>query len=289
MKINLFFVVFIYSLFKFNVYAQNSVVVIKPSFQVYKTVNSTALNLYIYKPLDFDASEIYNCVVFFHGGGWNNGSPKSFRRQSMYLASRGMIAISVEYRLKNTHGTTPQDAVEDAKSAIRFVRQHANELNIDPNTITAGGGSAGGHLAASCALLPKFDNIEEDLNISSIPNALILLNPVIDLGPGAYAHKRFGGRYIDLSPTDNILAGAPPSIILVGTKDRIVTVEMVQSFKEKMEAVGSRCDLVLYKDQTHAFFAKKPIKYFIQTTDEIDKFLVSLNFLKGKSTINNQY
>ena len=279
---------FLFLLIWLNGYSQTPII-IEPEFQVYKTIDTTVLNLHIYKPLDFNPSKVYNCVVFFHGGGWNNGSPRAFRRQSMYFASRGMIAISVEYRLKNTHGTTPFQATEDAKSAIRFVRQHANELNIDPDTITAGGGSAGGHLAASCALLPKFDNIEEDLNISSIPNALILLNPVIDLGPGAYAHKRFGDRYIDLSPTDNIVAGAPPSIILVGTKDRIVTVEMVQSFKEKMEAVGSRCDLVLYKDQTHAFFAKKPIKYFIETTDEIDKFLVSLNFLKGKSTINNQY
>ena len=72
-------------------------------------------------------------------------------------------------------------------------------------------------------------------------------------------------KNIDLSPTDHIAAGAPPSIILVGTKDAIVPVDMVQSFKEKMEAVGSRCDLVLYKDQGHAFFAKKPIKYFIET------------------------
>ena len=279
---------FLFLLIWLNGYSQTPII-IEPEFQVYKTIDTTVLNLHIYKPLDFKSSKVYNCVVFFHGGGWNNGSPRAFRRQSMYFASRGMIAISVEYRLKNTHGTTPFQATEDAKSAIRFVRQHANELNIDPDTITAGGGSAGGHLAASCALLPKFDNIEEDLNISSIPNALILLNPVIDLGPGAYAHKRFGDRYIDLSPTDNIVAGAPPSIILVGTKDRIVTVEMVQSFKQKMEAVGSRCDLVLYKDQAHAFFAKKPIKYFIETTDEIDKFLVSLNFLKGKSTINNQY
>ena len=66
-------------------------------------------------------------------------------------------------------------------------------------------------------------------------------------------------------------------------------IEMVTSFKEKMEAVGNRCDLILYKDQGHAFFAKKPIKYFIETTHEIDKFLVSLGYLNGNSTINNQY
>ena len=75
----------------------------------------------------------------------------------------------------------------------------------------------------------------------------------------------------------------------MGTKDRIISVEMVTSFKEKMEAVGNRCDLILYKDQGHAFFAKKPIKYFIETTHEIDKFLVSLGYLNGNSTINNQY
>ena len=97
----------------------------------YKKVDSTLLNLYIYKPLDFSPSKIYNCVVFFHGGGWNNGSPKMFKRQSMYFASRGMIAISVEYRLKNTHGTTPFQATEDAKSSIRYIRKYANELNIN--------------------------------------------------------------------------------------------------------------------------------------------------------------
>ena len=289
MKINLFFIFFIYSIMGFNGYAQNSVVVIKPTLRVYKTIDSIVLKLHIYKPIKFDASKTYNCVVFFHGGGWNNGNPRAFRRQSMYFASRGMIAISVEYRLKNTHGTSPFQATEDAKSAIRFVRQYAKELNINPNTITAGGSSAGGHLAASCALLPKFDNPNEDLAVSSIPNALILLNPVLDLGPGAYAHRRFGDRYIDLSPTDNIVAGAPPSIILVGTKDPIVPVEMVESFKEKMELVGSRCDLVLYKDQVHAFFAKKPIKYFIETTHEIDKFLISLGYLSDSPTIKKQY
>jgi len=279
----------VYMLIGFNGFAQNSAVLIAPVLQVYKTIDTTTLKLHIYKPLDFDATKVYNCVVFFHGGGWNNGSPRAIRRQSMYFASRGMIAISAEYRLKNTHGTTPFEAAEDAKSAIRFVRQHANELHVNPNAIIAGGGSAGGHLAASCGLISKLDNPTEDLTISSIPNALVLLNPVIDLGPGAYAHKRLGERYIDLSPTDHISAGAPPSIILVGTKDRIISVEMVTSFKEKMEAVGNRCDLILYKDQGHAFFAKKPIKYFIETTHEIDKFLVSLGYLNGNSTINNQY
>jgi acetyl esterase len=71
MKINLFIIFFIYSIMGFNGYAQNSVVVIKPTIRVYKTIDSIVLKLHIYKPIKFDASKTYNCVVFFHGGGWN--------------------------------------------------------------------------------------------------------------------------------------------------------------------------------------------------------------------------
>ena len=170
MKLKLLFC-FCICFFLNKITAQSSIVKIEPSTRFYKKVDSTVLNLFIYKPLDFDSSKTYNCVVFFHGGGWNNGSPNMFNRQSMYFASRGMISISVEYRLKNTHGTTPFQATEDAKSAIRYIRKHAKELNVHPNSIIAGGGSAGGHLAASCALISKFDNPNEDLSVEILDHS----------------------------------------------------------------------------------------------------------------------
>lgn len=263
--------------------------VIESKALVYKTIGDVSLKLHVYNPKNFNEKKTHNAIIFFHGGGWNNGSHKAFKRQSMYFASRGMVAISAEYRLKNTHGTTPYDAVEDAKSAIRFIRKHANEFKINPNTITAGGGSAGGHLAASCGLLKMWDNSNEELSISSKPNALVLLNPVLDLGPERFAHKRFGKDYKSLSPIHNISKNAPPTIILVGTEDRILPVSIVKDYKTRMESFGNRCDVVLYEGQGHAFFAKSPIKYFIETTDEIDHFLVSLGYLDGQSTIKKQY
>jgi acetyl esterase len=256
---------------------------------VYKILDGATLKLHVYKPKSFDEQTLHNVIIFFHGGGWNNGSHKAFKRQSMYFASRGMVAISAEYRLKNTHGTTPYDAVEDAKSAIRYVRKHANKFKINPNTITAGGGSAGGHLAASCGLLKMWDNNDEDLSVSSKPNALVLLNPVLDLGPDHYAHKRFGKDFKLLSPMQNISENAPPTIILVGTEDRILPVPTVKKYQSTMQSFGNRCDVVLYEGQGHAFFAKPPIKYFIETTHEIDHFLVSLGYLEGQSTIKKQY
>ena len=256
---------------------------------VYKTLDGVTLKLHVYNPTNFDTQTMHNAIIFFHGGGWNNGSHKAFKRQSMYFASRGMVAISAEYRLKNTHGTTPYDAVEDAKSAIRYVRANAHKFKINPNTITAGGGSAGGHLAASCGLLKMWDNSAEDLTVSSKPNALVLLNPVLDLGPDRYAHKRFGKDFKLISPMQNISKNAPPTLILVGTEDRILPVPTVKKYQSIMESFDNRCDVVLYQDQGHAFFAKPPIKYFVETTDEIDRFLVSLGLLDGQSTIKNQY
>ena len=127
------------------------------------------------------------CAVFFFGGGWVNGNPGQFFPHCAYLASRGMVhsqpipcpptsqsshdavsragalprvsagpdtdvrsqvAISAEYRTESSHGTDPYTCVADGRSAMRWVRAHAAELNVDPHRIAAGGGSAGGHVAA---------------------------------------------------------------------------------------------------------------------------------------------
>ena len=124
-------------------------------------------------------------VVFFFGGGWNGGSPSQFAPHCEYLASRGMVAMTADYRVKSRQGTTPFDCVEDGKSAIRYVRQHAKELGVDPKKIAAGGGSAGGHVAAATGTVRGMDEKNEDSGISSKPDALILFNPVYDNGPKA--------------------------------------------------------------------------------------------------------
>jgi len=271
------------------VFSQNKRVLIVPDKIVYKKIDTTELQLFLYKPLNFTKNKTYNAIVFFHGGGWNKGNPNMFKRQAMYFASRGMIAISVEYRIKSKHNTSPFDAVEDAKSAMRFVRKNAKKMNINPNRIAAGGGSAGGHLAAACGNIEGLDNPEENLAISAVPNALVLLNPVIDNGPGSFGYRRFKERYLEISPIHNISNGAPPTIILIGTKDRLIPVSTVEEYQSKMQAIGSRCDLKLYKDVGHAFFAKPPQIYFIETTHEIDLFLKSLGYLTGAATIKKQY
>lgn len=67
--------------------------------KVYKEVGGRKLELWIWKPAGWKAEDRRSAIVFYHGGGWRNGSPNAFARQSEKLAERGLVAISVQYRL----------------------------------------------------------------------------------------------------------------------------------------------------------------------------------------------
>jgi acetyl esterase/lipase len=130
--------------------------------EVYKTLGDTKLKLYIFNPTDVGTnSSAKAAIVFFFGGGWRNGSPAQFAPQCRRLASLGVVAITADYRVSSRQQSTVNDSIQDAKSAIRYVRENATRLGIDPKRIAAGGGSAGGHLAAATALIPGFEALTE--------------------------------------------------------------------------------------------------------------------------------
>jgi acetyl esterase/lipase len=223
-----------------------------------QTLNSTGgavtLNLHVFTPPGHKPSHQRPAIVFFFGGGWADGSASHFHPQCEYLASRGMVAISAEYRVQDLHGTTPQECVKDGKSAIRYVRQNAVALGGDPNRIAAGGGSAGGYVAAATGTLSTYDEATENLTISSKPNALVLYNPVVDNGPGGYGHNTVQAYWQSISPLNNITGTAPPTSFFLGTSDSLVPVSVGENYRAAMEAMSLRCDLHLYQGQPHSFF-----------------------------------
>ena len=251
---------------------------------LYKTVNDVELKLHVYKPEGYRSSDKRPAVIFFFGGAWNNGSPGQHYSQCAHLASRGMVAMSAEYRVKSRNQTTPKECVEDGKSAIRWVRAHAAELGIDPNRIAAGGASAGGHVAAAAGTVESFDATSEDLSVSSRPDALVLFNPVFDNGPGGFGHSWVKAYWQDISPIHNISESAPPSVVFLGTEDEYIGAEVAVRYKELMDQSGVRCDLHLYPEQAHGFFnPDRKNGYFEKTLETMDEFLTSLGFLESKS------
>lgn len=253
-----------------------------PTIVTYKKVDTLNLQLHVYKPAGFQTSKHYPAILFFFGGGWINGNIRQFKKQALYLASRGMVAILVDYRVKSRHNTTPFEAVTDGKSAVRYVRAHASALNIDPNRIAAAGGSAGGHVAAATDLT-KLDEPTENQRISSRPNALVLFNPVFNNGPDQYGYERVGDRYTEISPYHNIIKGAAPTLVMLGTSDKLVSVKTAEAYQTKMQKVGVRCDLILYPGEQHGFFNKEGA--LTKTLRETDIFLESLGYISGKPTL----
>lgn len=266
--------------------------------EVFKTIDTIALKAWIFNPPKHEEGDPKPAIIFFFGGGWRAGNPVQFQKHCEYLAARGMVAMTVDYRVFNRHGVTANKCVADAKSAIRWMRSNADRLGINPDKIIAAGGSAGGHLAASTATLPDHDDPMDDASVSSVPNALALFNPAVVLAtiPGErelgsaimkMLSERMGVEPESISPYHHIKPGISPTIIFHGTADKTVEYRTVELFQKKMEANGNHCTLVGYEGEPHGFFnyLKKNNGPFISTMQQLDAFLVSVGYLKAPPKI----
>lgn len=255
-------------------YAQDPVV------KVYKKVDTVNLNVKIYYPGNQKPQQPRPAIIFFFGGGWVGGSMQQFAPHSKHYAEKDMIAITAEYRVKNRHGTSPLASIADAKSAIRWVRKNADNLGVDPEKIVGAGGSAGGHLAASTAMISDFNDPDDDLAISPVPNALVLFNPVVNTTEEGYGAGKLGANARGASPYHHIRKDLPPTIIFHGTDDTTVPVENVKDFCVKMEKFGNQCNLHTFEGQEHAFFnyGKDGGKYYRETVALADRFLNRLGY-----------
>ena len=255
---------------------------------VYKEAGGTALKLWVFQPDGWKATDTRPAIVFFFGGGWNAGSPTQFVPQSELLAQRGMVAMVADYRVASRHQVKAKDCVADARDAMRYIRKHARELGIDPKRVAAGGGSAGGHIAACLGVIGE--------DAASKPDAMVLFNPACVLAPldgksffrgdrGDEMRTRMGVDPKELSPAHHVTAKAPPCVIFHGKADTTVPYATAAVFAERMKAAGVQCVLHGYEGEGHGFFnaGRKPqagkSPAFAQTMDQLDAFLVGLGWL----------
>ena len=239
---------------------------------VYKKIVGRELKIYLFDSQESKSQKKRPAIVFFHGGAWRQGDLSQFYPQSEYFASRGMVAFCVQYRL-TPQGFTVADAVSDAKSAIRWVRAHAEEFGSDPNRIAAGGGSAGGHLAGATGVVPNMESPGDDLAVPSKPNLLVLYNP-------AFFHE-LAQNTIKIEYFDK---NTPPMLLMYGTKDEMLAYGkecLEQSKKKKFSA-----ELFTAADVPHGFFNKQP--WLNSTSCLVDQYLTKHSYIKGKPTISSK-
>lgn len=247
---------------------------------VYKKTPEGELTLHGYFPADWKATDNRPVIVFFFGGGWKNGAYTQFVPQCEYFASRGMVAITADYRILSKHKATPDKCVEDAKSVIRWVRANAAKLGVDPDKIVASGGSAGGHIAACTATVEGFNADDDPKDVSAVPAALLLFNPALNL-PKEVKDAKGDDIAAAISPTRHLTKSTPPAWIVFGDADKMLT--QGEEYVAKAKELGLSAELLVAPGQPHGFFNRTP--WIESTTAAADAWLVKQGFLKGKGTL----
>lgn len=231
---------------------------------VYRSINGVDLHLHLFMPTG--PSRPRPGIVFFHGGAWRKGSPSQFFWQARHLAERGMVAISTQYRLIKHGATRVADCIDDARAAFRHVRAHAADFGIDPTRLAAGGGSAGGHLAACLGTLsdPAADPV------SSKPDLLVLFNPAL--------FHRAAEETLALS---DFTADTPPAIFFLGDQDEMVV--YARDCLAQGRRLGNEVELHLAAGESHGFFNHPPWRE--ATLYAADRFLATHGFLTGEPVL----
>lgn len=217
----------------------------------YKKINDKELRLFIFEPILKESNK--SAVIFLHGGGFSKSewSYTQFQHHADYFSSIGMVAICVEYRTAYDESFNPIHSIQDAKSAIRWVRQNYVDLQIDSNKIVVCGGSSGGYMALCCSMIEGFNDQEDDLSINSKPNALVLYNPGVDVTPLTRVYPQLKEIAKVISPLYQIKEELPPSLYLHGTEDRNININLIEHFCNLMKLKGNQADLISFEGMGH--------------------------------------
>jgi acetyl esterase/lipase len=232
-------------------------------------------------------------VLYIHGGGFTTGHSRQsgafddFPRVLASLAAKGYTVASLNYRL-SSEAPFPA-AIQDVKTAIKFLRAHEQEYGIDTAKAMTWGGSAGGHLAALAALSCGSKELEpaalpnptaDDAKVaaqSDCVQAAVTWYGVFDMsmipgfgGTGAGNASSGMRRFMNCtdscspqllemaSPKSYVKQSSPPFLLIHGSADKTVDPAQSSTFKTKMDQAGAHAELLVIPDVDHSFIGKTP-------------------------------
>ena len=254
---------------------------------VYDSSKEYDLKAFVFMPSDISPNSGFPAIAIFHGGGWSIGEASwSFSVAKKY-ASKGIVAIAVQYRLSDQKGITPLDAMEDARNAIIWIRENFMELHINRDKVAAYGWSAGAHLAACSAVFYSSSN---DKAVNSIPNALLLVSPALSITNDDWFKQLLmdESEAIDCSPAENLRENMPPSIIVVGRDDSVTPLYESNLYHQNMLKYENDSYLHIYDNVGHLFtpsdqpddgYPNPDKEVQAKAYNELDNFLKELDYI----------
>lgn len=223
---------------------------------IYRT-DPVTMRLFVAKPQGWKATDRRPAYIFFFGGGFIRGTPERSIGTARTLTRHGFVGIAPDYRTAERFGTTGIECVADARAAVRWVQDHADELGIDPQRIVVGGSSAGGSLAIWTAITTAPPGLPESESPRFKPAGLILLSAPVDVSSSRRA-RLFGSDPIRFSPLQNLEAGMPPVLAFHGDADTTVDYQDAVKLQNRMAELGNKINLVTVPGGSHAFRTDMP-------------------------------
>jgi acetyl esterase/lipase len=208
----------------------------------------------------------FPAVVLIHGGGWDHGCKGDFQATAVALAERGYVALTIDYRLAPRHKFPAQ--LDDCRTAVRWLRAHAERYQVDPDRVGAFGISAGGHLALLLGLTEtknvnekSGEYAEQSCKVQAVVN---VMGPTDLARPGwpAYTEELLvslvGGErdkipaaYASASPLTYVRPGLPPVLTIHGTADRLVPYEQAKLLHAALLEAGVTSRLETMEGKGH--------------------------------------
>ena len=222
--------------------------------------NGVPLSLNLYRPSQIGK---YPAIVVIHGGGWQNGSPNDNAEFSQHMAVQGYSVVSIAYRLAPQHRFPAQ--LEDVRTAIAFIREHADELEVDVNRMALMGRSAGAHLAMLAAYEPDAPPIRALVNYYGPVNLTTgYQNPPNPdpIGSRGLLRDFLGGTpaelpelYKQASPWNYVNHAMPPSLLIYGQRDHVVQSKFGRKLHGQLQKIGNQAFFLEIPWAEHAFDA----------------------------------
>lgn len=210
-------------------------------------------------PYIVDRENPTGAVIVFPGGGYCRRAAHEGEPVALWLNSIGISAFVLEYRVSPYRYPYP---LLDAKRAIRYVRYHAKEWNINPNRIGVLGFSAGGHLAATVGTHFDFGDRNSDDPIERVscrPDAMILCYPVISFGE--FRHEGSMNALLGDKPSQDMIAllsnetqvtaDTPPAFLWHTANDPGVLVENSLLFASALSKNKVSFELHIFPEGPH--------------------------------------
>jgi len=260
--------------------------------QTYVERESGSLEADVYQP---HGAGPFPGMLVVHGGAWRMGARAQLAAIAQVLAEHGYTAVAITYRLAPQSKFPAQ--IYDCQAAVRWMRQHAGELKIDPAHIGGFGYSAGGHLVALLGTLDDTEMREKGLPAQS-PSArlqVVLAGGapcdfrVMPASSERLAYWLGGSRaelpdaYRDASPAKFISADDPPMFFFHGEQDMLVPIESPSRMVDLLKSAGVAAQMYTVKDAGHiqALFDRTALEHALAFADRYLK--ASGNTVAGQS------